>query len=99
MTNITISGRNDDLIEVTGDIRREFYANYDEPTYFRVLPDGVIIKVKYDLDGVWRLSHDAEQTEDTFADYQHIDHGDYGECDYSEAIRITGDKLVIEKTD
>ena len=91
-----IYGASDDLIEVEGDINEEFSANYQEPTYLRVMPTGTLIKVEYDLGGVWRLSHDSGDS----SDFRKIEQENFGAIDYSEAIRIIGDDdLAVEKVD
>lgn len=53
---IKIYGSSDDLIEIDGDIRGEFYLqNSDENSYLG-LSDGTLISVLYDSDGIWRFN-------------------------------------------
>lgn len=53
---VTIYGTSDDLIEIEGDIREEFYHIGDEdgPTYF-AFSDGTVISVSYTFEGIWRI--------------------------------------------
>lgn len=51
MSEIIIYGQSDDLIEITGDVREELYANYNEPTEFRVGE----WEIKAEYDGYWEL--------------------------------------------
>lgn len=48
---VQLFGASDDLIEVRGDIREEFYANFDEPTYLRINE----AKVNILYDGEWKF--------------------------------------------
>lgn len=54
--SITITGASDDLIEVDGDIYEEFNALGNAATgYFLGFSNGVVLKVRYDEDGIWRI--------------------------------------------
>jgi len=61
--SVTIYGASDDLIEIEGDIREEFnvYLENDE-TRLLAFSDGTLLRVKYDEDGIWRLSLVASGT-------------------------------------
>jgi hypothetical protein len=50
-----IYGGSDDLIEICGDIRKEFNVDSNEPNYL-AFSDGTLLKVIYDEEGVWRIS-------------------------------------------
>lgn len=51
---IHIFGSSDDLIEIRGDTKKEFYANYDEPTYINI-NDKTVVRAKYDRSGQWMV--------------------------------------------
>lgn len=55
--SITIYGASDDLIEIEGDITEEFNWPFrDEEDGLLAISDGTLLRVKYDKDGIWRLS-------------------------------------------
>jgi hypothetical protein len=84
MKTITIYGASDDLIEIEGDIREEFYANEDGITI--AVSDGTLLSIEYDSGGFWRVnrlvagSATMEKTEATDPD-----------DDYSDKVTLTGD--------
>ena len=53
---LTIYGASDDLIEIEGDFSEEFnfYPNEDRQ-YVLGFSDGTLLRVEYDVDGLWRL--------------------------------------------
>ena len=55
--SITIYGASDDLIEVTGDIHKEFnvWLENDE-TILLAFSDGTLLRANYDKDGIWRFT-------------------------------------------
>ena len=60
---ITIYGASDDLIEIEGDIREEFYwIPDDDETRLLAFSDGTLLRVAYDSDGIWRLNKVASGT-------------------------------------
>ena len=52
--SITVSGSSDDLIEVDGNISQEFGA-YESGRYLG-FSNGVILRVMYDDNGIWRVT-------------------------------------------
>jgi hypothetical protein len=52
---LTVSGASDDLIEVEGDIREEFGHLDDAPALIAV-SDGTLLRVRYDEEGIWRIT-------------------------------------------
>lgn len=65
----TIYGASDDLIEIEGDISEEFPAyNLHEDAVIGA-SNGVLLRVRYDDDGVWRLTpiHGADRVTITVA--------------------------------
>ena len=53
MKTIYIWGCSDDLAEITGDLKDEYYVN---DSFSVVFSDGSIVNACYDNDGFWRLS-------------------------------------------
>lgn len=55
---VTITGGSDDLIEVHGSIREEFshYSDGDDDAKILGFSDGTLLRVIYDMDGIWRIS-------------------------------------------
>jgi len=55
--SITVTGASDDLIEVDGDITEEFSPTYgtDEDSSILGFSNGVLLRVRYDQDGIWRV--------------------------------------------
>ena len=58
---LTIYGASDDLIEVEGDITEEFPAITDESSLL-AFSDGTLLRVRYDEDGLWRITPLAKGT-------------------------------------
>jgi hypothetical protein len=58
MTEITIYGASDDLIEIDGAIREEFGCVLDVPGESAIIAvsDGTLLRVRYDEDGIWRFT-------------------------------------------
>ena len=52
---IKVYGASDDLIEIEGDIRTEFYASNDKPN-FLAFSNGVVLEIGYTSVGVWKIS-------------------------------------------
>jgi hypothetical protein len=54
---ITVSGASDDLIEVDGDIYEEFSAlGGDDTGGILGFSNGVVLRIRYDEEGVWRIT-------------------------------------------
>jgi hypothetical protein len=80
---LTVYGESDDLVEIEGDIREEFNPNYDEPKLILVTSNGVVLRVQYDDEGIWRITvlkgHDkvtltqSKATEEDYTDRAVID--------------------------
>lgn len=57
---VTVYGSSDDLIEVEGPIREEFYGSDDgEPTYL-AFSNGVVVSAQYTNEGVWEVRPTVE---------------------------------------
>lgn len=51
-----VYGASDDLVEIEGSIREEFSAlGGDGPKYLG-LSNGVVLRIEYDSDGIWRVA-------------------------------------------
>lgn len=83
MNTVIVYGRSDDLIEITGAVEEELYANLNEPTTIR-FDDGLELEVEYGTDGKWRIETPYELPND----YSYIctvaPNLLGGLCDYSE---------------
>lgn len=55
MTTV-IYGASDDLIEVEGDLREEFTYRDDKNGDLLGFSDGTLLRVRYDADGIWRIT-------------------------------------------
>ena len=55
--SVTVYGASDDLIEVDGDVTEEFYASNDEDLVYLAFSDGTVLKVLFDAEGIWRITH------------------------------------------
>lgn len=55
---IIISGASDDLIEIDGDFKEEYY--YNENGNYLIFSDGSVIEVNYTNGGIWRLERIIE---------------------------------------
>jgi hypothetical protein len=53
---LKVYGQSDDLIEVEGDIREEFNPDYDDPKLLVATSNGVVMRIFYDDDGIWRIT-------------------------------------------
>jgi len=84
MPQVDIYGHSDDLIEITGDIEEEIYANLGRPTEFALL--GYHLSAEYVGAGNWRIDVVEEPRQANYEMYQ------VGECDkyndYSDVVRI-----------
>lgn len=56
MSLVVVYGASDDLIEVDGHIREEFYANSDEEPNLLAFSDGTLLEVTYTNSGLWRIN-------------------------------------------
>lgn len=60
-----VYGHSDDLIEIDGDVREEFYANYGEPTYLFLGNTEIVAE----YDGEWHFEVFYEGVTDTVYEY------------------------------
>jgi hypothetical protein len=87
----SIYGASDDLIEIDGAISEEFNPG-DEPSYLG-FSNGVVLKVTYDDEGIWRIQPRANAHLVTidFALGADADRRDDGSSGYSDRATIGGD--------
>lgn len=82
---VTVYGASDDLIEVEGDIREEFYiTEYKE--HILAFSDGTLLSIEYDRDGMWRIRRLAKGS----ATYKHTEATD-ADKDYSDTVELDGE--------
>lgn len=59
MAEVTIYGASDDLIEIEGSLREEFYASSGDESTWLIFGDGTILDVRYADNGVWRITQQS----------------------------------------
>lgn len=80
---VSVYGSSDDLIEVEGAIREEFEALGEDDGVLLVFSTGVVLRVAYSNQGVWRITPVAgselvsivqapEDDEDNYSDRAHL---------------------------
>lgn len=86
--SVTVYGASDDLIEVEGALREEFSALDTDNDQGSILAfsNGVVLRVTYSKDGVWRIAPLAGGSRVTI-DFAPTDDDD----NYSDRARITED--------
>jgi hypothetical protein len=91
---IGVHGHSDDLIEITGDVREELYANYGEPTHVMVGDTEIVAE----YDGEWHFSVVDEGENDRTAWFS-VGRKKVIEManDYTEAISVETDSLEVSK--
>lgn len=87
MSEVTVYGASDDLIEVDGVLREEFSPPYDEPEALLAFSDGTVLRVRYDEDGCWRITPLARGT----AEYSKIEAVGPDDPSYSDRVTLSGD--------
>jgi hypothetical protein len=89
MSELTIYGASDDLIEVDGCIREEFnfYPREDESLLIGV-SDGTLLRVRYDEDGIWRFTPIVVGSSSVDIEYGKDDRA------HTDRVTLTGDDLV-----
>lgn len=55
-TRTYVYGASDDLIEIEGELREEFYLQNDDEGDLLAFSTGVVLRVRYDDDGIWRVT-------------------------------------------
>lgn len=93
MSEVTIYGASDDLIEIDGDLREEFNAYDEDEGVYVAFSDGTILRVKYDEDGCWRITP-------TFlgrASYFKTEAMGADTPNYSDKVRLTLDPLTSDE--
>lgn len=84
MAKVIVYGASDDLIEVEGDLREEFYASW-KGNYLH-FSDGTILEISYSDEGCWVISCESKGS----AQYEHVPH-DNEVTTYSDKVTLTGD--------
>lgn len=91
MSQITIYGASDDLIEVEGAITEEFNPPEDEPSYL-AFSDGSLLSITYTDDGLWKISVFCVGEDTAFEMESATDVDD----NYSDRVTLTGEfKWVV----
>lgn len=89
MARVIITGFNDDLIEVDGDISEEFNAldGDDENGSLVAFSDGTLLRIVYPRSGVWRITPVAAGTAELTIEQAPEDDAD----NYSDKATVVGD--------
>lgn len=85
MNTVTIYGSSDDLIEVEGAIREEFYLESEGTSYIG-FSDGTVLSIEYTDKGIWRIYREHTGSA-LFEKTEAID----SESEYSDRVTLTGD--------
>jgi len=85
-----IYGASDDLIEVDGDIREEFYHSEDGVDLL-AFSDGTLLSVEYDNSGMWRINRLMDGTSRYTKDEATAEEGNRedGLPAYSDVVTLT----------
>lgn len=97
MADVTIYGASDDLIEIEGDLREEFYALSASEGMSIAFGDGTILDIHYDDHGIWRINRGFAGSAAFEKEEALGDEGDRedGRPAYSEIVKLTGDLLWV----
>ena len=94
-TTCTIYGASDDLIEIDGAIREEFNPPLDgddESASYLAFSNGVVLRVKYDSDGIWRIF--KKRGDESLVSIKQCE-GDGDGDDYSDIATVEGVDWVV----
>ena len=98
MTELTIYGASDDLIEIEGAIEEEFSAlqEGDDTGGYLAFSDGTLLSISYTGDGLWKISIFCVGENTSFALTSATDIDD----NYSDRVTLTGKfEWVVMGTD
>lgn len=90
---IGVYGASDDLIEITGDVRGEFYANFYDSTF--IVVGDTELAVEYD--GEWHFEVIDEGENDKVDLYSLDDKSLAQSPDYSESVVIKSNSKEVKK--
>lgn len=96
-TRTVVYGASDDLIEIEGHLREEFGA-YDSDPQYLAFANGVVLKVTYDNEGIWRIQPraGADRVEIVFARGDDEPHDEDGVAGYSDkAVILNAGSWVV----
>lgn len=87
MSQVTIYGASDDLIEIEGDLNEEFNPSYDGDGMLLAFGDGTVLDVRYDDGGIWRITQRIAGS----ATFEKDENPASDEERYSDRVTLTGD--------
>lgn len=90
MSKVTIYGASDDLIEVAGDLREEFYLHDSDKPSFLAFGDGTVLSIEYTNEGMWRVNRRKTGT----ARYEKIEATD-PEGEYTDKVTLDGELAYV----
>jgi hypothetical protein len=91
--SITIYGASDDLIEIEGDVREEFYTTSeceDDDGELLALSNGCIFRIKYD--GCWRITPVVMRAG---VHWSKLDAVDEDDDNYSDRVTVDDDVMWV----
>ena len=88
MYKLKIYGASDDLLEVEGDIREEFYIDAEDEPVIVGLCDGSLLRVTYD--GLWHINVIRKPEGTAISRHEATDEDN----DYSDILNIESDKPI-----
>lgn len=91
---ITVYGSSDDLIEIEGDVVEEFALGMNGDGELLAFSNGVLLRISYTNDGVWRVSPLAGTDKVTVVQAPADD-----EDNYSDRATIEGDVTWVLQGD
>lgn len=86
---LTVYGYSDDLVEIDGDIRDEFTYPYDDKEgCVLAFSNGLILRIKYNDNGIWRITPVFPIKNESFSISQAPENDD---SNYSDIATINDD--------
>jgi hypothetical protein len=95
MVEVAVYGASDDLVEIEGDLNEEFNLAYDSEAMLLAFGDGTVLYVRYDNNGVWRIT----QRESGTAAFEKAEAPPDDEDNYSDRVTLRGDLRWVVATE
>jgi hypothetical protein len=87
VSEVTVYGAFDDLVEIEGDLNEEFNPSYDGEGMLLAFGDGTVLDVRYDDNGVWRIT----QREAGSASFEKVEAPPDDKENYSDRVTLRGE--------
>ncbi len=56
MSEYIVYGASDDLIEIDGDVRAEFYSSWEDDKEYVAFSTGLLLGISYNKKGIWKIT-------------------------------------------